>query len=39
MDEAEWSAFAEWMADQELLAEGAPEPGDVLTNELLPPAP
>ena len=39
MDEAEWSAFAEWMADQELLAEGAPEPGDVLTNELLPPVP
>jgi putative hydroxymethylpyrimidine transport system substrate-binding protein len=39
MDEAEWSAFAEWMADQELLAEGAPEPGEVLTNELLPPAP
>jgi putative hydroxymethylpyrimidine transport system substrate-binding protein len=39
MDEAEWSAFAEWMADQELLAEGPPEPEDVLTNELLPPAP
>ena len=39
MDEAEWSAFAEWMSDQDLLAEGAPEPGDVLTNELLPPVP
>ncbi|HEX5893590.1 MAG TPA: ABC transporter substrate-binding protein, partial [Solirubrobacterales bacterium] len=39
MDEAEWSAFAEWMAEQELLAEGTLEPADVLTNELLPPAP
>lgn len=36
MDEAEWTAFAEWMAEQELLAEGAPEPEDALTNELLP---
>jgi putative hydroxymethylpyrimidine transport system substrate-binding protein len=39
MDEAEWRVFAEWMADQGLLAEGAPEPGEVLTNDLLPPAP
>jgi putative hydroxymethylpyrimidine transport system substrate-binding protein len=39
MDDAEWSAFAEWMAEEELLAEGTPEPGDLLTNELLTPAP
>jgi putative hydroxymethylpyrimidine transport system substrate-binding protein len=39
MDEAEWSAFATWMEDHDLLANGAPDPGDVLTDELLPPAP
>ncbi len=37
MDPARWAAFAGWMAQHDLLSEGAAEPGQVLTNELLPP--
>jgi putative hydroxymethylpyrimidine transport system substrate-binding protein len=36
MNEAEWKAYAGWMADHDLI-ESVPEIGDVLTNELLPP--
>jgi putative hydroxymethylpyrimidine transport system substrate-binding protein len=39
MDEAQWDAFATWMAEQDLLANGAPEVREVLTNELLPASP
>jgi hypothetical protein len=39
MDGAEWTAFATWMAAHDLLANGAPEAGDVLTDDLLPPVP
>jgi putative hydroxymethylpyrimidine transport system substrate-binding protein len=35
MDENAWQAYAEWMAEHELISE-APSINDVLTNELLP---
>ena len=35
MDPGEWHAYAEWMAEHDLISE-APPTGDVLTNELLP---
>jgi len=36
MNAEEWQLFAAWMADNGLISD-APEPDDVLTNELLPP--
>jgi putative hydroxymethylpyrimidine transport system substrate-binding protein len=35
MDPSAWRAYAEWMADNDLIS-SAPEPSEVLTNELLP---
>jgi putative hydroxymethylpyrimidine transport system substrate-binding protein len=35
MDPSAWRAYAEWMADNGLIS-SAPEPSEVLTNELLP---
>jgi putative hydroxymethylpyrimidine transport system substrate-binding protein len=35
MDPSQWRAYAGWMSGQGLIS-GAPNPGDVLTNELLP---
>jgi putative hydroxymethylpyrimidine transport system substrate-binding protein len=35
MDPSGWRAYAEWMAEHELIS-SAPSPSDVLTNELLP---
>jgi putative hydroxymethylpyrimidine transport system substrate-binding protein len=35
MDPNAWRAYAEWMAEHELIS-SAPSPSDVLTNELLP---
>jgi putative hydroxymethylpyrimidine transport system substrate-binding protein len=35
MDENAWQAYAEWMAEHELISE-APPVSDLLTNELLP---
>ena len=35
LDPEQWRAYAAWMAQHKLI-EAAPEPGDVLTNELLP---
>ena len=35
----QWSAFALWMGENDLLTMGVPESSDVLTNELLPPVP
>jgi putative hydroxymethylpyrimidine transport system substrate-binding protein len=35
MDPKEWSAYAEWMADHDLIS-SAPSTSDVLSNELLP---
>jgi hypothetical protein len=37
MDPAKWAAFAGWMADHGLI-KSVPETGEVLSNELLPPA-
>jgi putative hydroxymethylpyrimidine transport system substrate-binding protein len=36
MNSEEWDLFAAWMADNGLIS-APPDPGDVLTNELLPP--
>jgi putative hydroxymethylpyrimidine transport system substrate-binding protein len=35
MDPNAWAAYAEWMAQHDLIS-SAPAPGDVLTNDLLP---
>jgi putative hydroxymethylpyrimidine transport system substrate-binding protein len=35
MDPNEWRAYAQWMAQHDLIS-GAPSPSDVITNELLP---
>jgi putative hydroxymethylpyrimidine transport system substrate-binding protein len=35
LDPAQWRAYAQWMADHDLIS-SAPAPDDVLTNELLP---
>jgi hypothetical protein len=36
MNGEEWDLFAAWMADNGLVS-SPPDPGDMLTNELLPP--
>jgi hypothetical protein len=35
MNPVEWRAYAEWMAQNDLIS-SAPSPSDVLTNQLLP---
>jgi hypothetical protein len=35
MDPGQWRAYAEWMAEHDLIS-SAPKTSDVLTNELLP---
>jgi hypothetical protein len=35
MDPSAWGAYAGWMAEHDLIS-SAPDPSEVLTNELLP---